>query len=143
MCRLWIALYAVSIQLARAGLAREARVRAVREGAAPFPLRRASEGCAAAATAAAAAAAARYAPLPLPHPLSAEDSGDGSAWERLSQHQRADAIKAVVRRHNDPRHCPVSVCARPGRLLHVGTLCGCIFGSQRAPRLRNGILQTG
>jgi len=93
--RLWIALYALSIHLARAGLAREARLRAVREGAAPFPLPRAPDGR---ATAAAAPAAARNTPLPLPHPLPADGSGDGSAWEHLTMEQRADAVKAVVRR---------------------------------------------
>jgi hypothetical protein len=93
--RLWIALYALSIHLARAGLAREARLRAVREGAAPFPLPRAPDGRASAATA---PASARHTPLPLPHPLPADGSGDGSAWEHLTMEQRADAVKAVVRR---------------------------------------------
>jgi len=125
--RLWIALYALSIHLARAGLAREARLRAVREGAAPFPLPRAPDGR---ASAAAAPAAARHIPLPLPHPLPADASGDGSAWEHLTMEQRADAVKAVVRRRASV-HTILCLHARADRPLSTDRKIsseGVIFG---------------
>ena len=82
---MWVALYTVGIHLARAGLEHEARMRAIRAGAAPFPL----------PPSRAAADAARV-PRTLPYPLRNDGGDDGRAWELLSESQRSDAVKSVV-----------------------------------------------
>ena len=92
LSRLWIALYAVSINLACKSLAHQARMRAIHGGAAPFPLpppiNQAPES----------AAATRNIPPPLPHPLIADDGGDDNGWERLVPAHRRDIVNAVVRK---------------------------------------------
>ena len=87
--RLWIALYTISIHVARLSSAQQERECAIERGAAPFPFWKALN------TNASSAAPRR--PPALPHPLTSDAGGDGGEWERLTPADRRDAIKAVVR----------------------------------------------
>lgn len=106
--RLWTALYAVGIEVARASLAQAARARIIESGAAPFSLSRGS------AAAAGSGSRTRVRACAPPHPLTSEGMKDGSSWLRMSPDERRDAMHtviAVLAASGYPRLSRIVLCA--------------------------------